>query len=83
MTMKKLLVYFLSAVLCLGVPMKISADDENLYDEMTGISASDSANAGIGISMMGWGLAIIIGITILALVLHQSTGSGHTDSSSS
>ncbi|PCI94533.1 hypothetical protein COB11_03720 [Candidatus Aerophobetes bacterium] len=39
-----------------------------------GISASDAMNAGIGVSMMGWGLAIIIGITILCLVLHQSRG---------
>lgn len=49
--------------------------DQIAYDEMMGISASDAMNAGIGISMMGWGLAIIIGITILCLVLHQSRGS--------
>ncbi|MCH9630384.1 MAG: hypothetical protein S4CHLAM37_03800 [Chlamydiia bacterium] len=49
--------------------------DQNSYDEMMGISASDAMNAGIGVSMMGWGLAIIIGITILCLVLHQSRGS--------
>lgn len=48
--------------------------DQNAYDEMMGISASDAMNAGIGVSMMGWGLAIIIGITILCIVLHQSRG---------
>ena len=49
--------------------------DQIAYDEIMGISASDAMNAGIGISMMGWGIAIIIGISILCLVLHQSRGS--------
>lgn len=80
--MKKILVYFLSLLLCLSAPAQLRADEDSMYQEMTGLSASDSSNAGIGISMMGWGVAIIVGITILALVLHQSTGSGHNDSSS-
>jgi hypothetical protein len=31
--------------------------------------------------MMGWGLAIIIGISILAIVLHQSAATTHASSS--
>ncbi len=80
--MKKLLVCFLSFSLCFALPMQGHADEDNIYDEITGISATDATNAGIGISMMGWGLAIVVGITILALVIHQSTATTAHSSSS-
>jgi hypothetical protein len=57
------------------------SDMQYEFDQAVGISASDSMATGIGVSMMGWGLAIIIGISILAIVLHQSAATTHASSS--
>ena len=74
--MKKLLTYFLIMGMVLFVPSYADSDydDQEAYDQKLGICASDSLYTGVGVSMMGWGISIIVGITILALVLHQSTG---------
>lgn len=74
--MKKLLTYFLiiGMIFCIPSYADGSYEDQDSYDQKLGICASDSLYAGVGVSMMGWGIAIIVGITILALVLHQSTG---------
>ena len=74
--MKKLLTYFLIMGMIFCTPSYADGiyEDQDSYDQKLGICASDSLYAGVGVSMMGWGIAIIVGITILALVLHQSTG---------
>ncbi|MEI8300098.1 MAG: hypothetical protein WCG10_00610 [Chlamydiota bacterium] len=74
--MKKLLTYFLIIGMLFCIPSYADGgyDNQDSYDQQLGICASDGLYAGVGASMMGWGIAIIVGITILALVLHQSTG---------
>ena len=43
------------------------------FDRAVGVCASDGMATALGASMMGWGLAIVIGISILSIVLHQSS----------
>lgn len=79
--MKKLLTYLLIVGMIFTLPSygDEDFDDHEAYDQKVGICASDGLYSGVGASMMGWGIAIILGITILALVLHQSTGgTAHT-----
>lgn len=82
--MKRLLVYILAFGLALSLPIQARSDSDSFdsYDQALGICAADSMDTGISMSMMGWGLAIIVGITILAIVIHQSAG-GNVHSSSS
>lgn len=83
---KKILSYLIAAAITCSIP----AHSENLdeiqenYEQALGICATDGLSTGVGVSMMGWGLAIIVGITILAIVIHQSAaGTAHNDGSSS
>jgi hypothetical protein len=80
----KLTAYLLTIALAFCLPSySENLDDiQDNYDQALGICAADGMSTGVGVSMMGWGLAIIVGITILAIVLHQSAG-GTTHSSSS
>lgn len=81
---KKLTAYLLTIALAFCLPSYSENLDEvqDNSDQALGICATDGMSTGVGVSMMGWGLAIIVGITILAIVLHQSAG-GTTHSSSS
>jgi hypothetical protein len=73
--MKKLIALFLSGSLVIFSPVHAqSLDDmQEKFDTAVGTCASDGIATGIGVSMMGWGLAIIVGISILSIVVHQST----------
>ena len=82
--MKKLMAYCVAAMMALCLPAHAENLDElqDSYEQALGICATDSLSTGVGVSMMGWGLAIIVGITILAIVLHQSAGGTmHRDTS--
>lgn len=79
---------FILCLLAFAMTCSFPAYSENLdeiqdsYEQSLGICAADGMSTGVGVSMMGWGLAIIVGITILAIVLHQSAGgTTHSDSS--
>lgn len=74
--MKKLTAYLLSIAMICYLPSYAENLDEvqDDYEQAIGVCAADGMSTGIGVSMMGWGIAIIVGITILAIVLHQSTG---------
>lgn len=82
--MKKLTVYLLAIAMACFVPSYSENLDEiqEDYDQTVGICATDGMSTGVGVSMMGWGIAIIVGISILAIVLHQSTSTAHSSSSS-
>lgn len=73
--MKKLIALLLSAALmtCSSVHSQSLDDMQEKFDTAVGTCASDGIATGIGVSMMGWGLAIIVGISILSIVVHQST----------
>lgn len=47
-----------------------------------GICAKKSYSDGVGFSMMGWGIAMVVTISILAVVLNQSIQHQHSSSSS-
>lgn len=72
--MKKLLKYLISGVLMFFSPLHCEnlTDMQERFDNAVGTCASDGIATGIGVSMMGWGLAIIVGISILSVVIHQS-----------
>ncbi|MBM3191111.1 MAG: hypothetical protein FJZ63_00460 [Chlamydiae bacterium] len=74
--MKRPFIYLLALGMALSLPSYAdeSFDDNETYDQRIGVCAADGLYTGVGASMMGWGIAIIVGITILALVFHQSTG---------
>ncbi len=83
--MKKIALSILMIALLCFVPSYPESLDAVIdeYDQAAGVCAADGMSTGVGVSMMGWGLAIIVGITILAVVLHQSTaGTTHSVSSS-
>ena len=73
--MKKLIALILSGALITFSPVHAQSLDEmqERFDSAVGTCASDGIATGIGVSMMGWGLASIVGISILSIVLHQST----------
>ena len=73
---KKLTTYLLALAMVGTIPSYSENLDEiqESYEQTLGICATDGMSTGVGVSMMGWGLAIIVGITILAIVLHQSGG---------
>lgn len=81
--MKKFISVFCIVLITLFSPSysQSLSDMQYEFDQAVGISASDSMATGVGVSMMGWGLAIIIGISILAIVLHQSAATTHASSS--
>ena len=84
--MKKITVYLLAIAMACSIPSYSENLDEiqEDYDQTVGICASDGMSTGVGVSMMGWGIAIIVGITILAIVLHQSAGgTAHSSTNSS
>lgn len=83
--MKKITVYFLAIAMACLVPSYSENLDEiqENYDQTIGICAADGMTTGVGVSMMGWGIAIIVGISILAIVLHQSLSSTAHSSTSS
>lgn len=72
--MKKFLALILAGALMTFSPAySQSLDDmQEKFDTAVGTCASDGIATGIGVSMMGWGLAIIVGISILSIVIHQS-----------
>jgi|AACY02.14.fsa_nt_gi hypothetical protein len=82
--MKKITVYILAIAMACSIPSYSESLDATIdeYDQAVGICAADGMSTGVGVSMMGWGLAIIVGIAILAIVLHQSTSTTHSSSSS-
>lgn len=73
--MKKSISIFLVCLLALSSTGHSQSLDEMQedFDRAVGVCASDGLATAIGTSMMGWGLAIIIGISILSIVLHQSS----------
>ena len=73
--MKKHLIVLLICLLSLSSPCHSQSLDEMQqdFDRTVGVCASDGMATAIGASMMGWGLAIIVGISILSIVLHQSS----------
>lgn len=80
---KKITIYLLAVAMLFHFPAHCEDLDEAqaVYDQALGICATDGMTTGVGVSMMGWGLAIIIGITILAIVIHQSAaGTTHQQS---
>lgn len=83
--MKKVMVYFLAIAMACCIPSYSENLDEiqEDYDQTVGICATDGMSTGVGVSMMGWGIAIIVGISILAIVLHQSAGGNAHSSSTS
>lgn len=78
---KKFLFFLLSLSLILSVPVKsdeiLSFEDDEI--EYVGTCATSGLCNGVGYSMMGWGIAFVIGITILAVVINQSI-TAHYDS---
>ena len=80
--MKKHLIVLLICLLSLSSPCHSQSLDEMQqdFDRTVGVCASDGMATAIGASMMGWGLAIIVGISILSIVLHQSQ-TAHTPTS--
>jgi hypothetical protein len=73
--MKKFIALLLTGALIAFSPAYTQSLDEmqEKFDAAVGTCASDGIATGIGVSMMGWGLAIIVGISILSIVMHQST----------
>ncbi len=53
----------------------LADNTEALYRE--GACASDGAYTALGLSMLGWGAGLAVGIGVLAAVLHQSTAHSH------
>lgn len=80
---KKLFFLLLSLSMILSSPVKsdeiISFEDDEI--EYTGTCATSGLCNGLGFSMMGWGIAVVIGITILAVVINQSL-TAHYDANS-
>lgn len=80
---KKLFFLLLSLSMVLSSPLKsdeiISFEDDEI--EYTGTCATSGLCNGLGFSMMGWGIAFVIGITILAVVINQSL-TAHYDANS-
>lgn len=73
--MKKFLalLFTTALVICSPVYPQSLDDMQEKFDNAVGTCASDGIATGIGVSMMGWGLAIIVGISILSIVVRQST----------
>jgi len=75
--MKKSLSIFIACALIvlprIHAVEKDSDVDISVYEDM-GDTGGDALSTGISLSMLGWGFLLITGITILAIVLHQSTG---------
>lgn len=80
---KKLFYLFLSLSLMVSSPLK--SDEVLTFEEdeieYTGTCATSGLCNGLGFSMMGWGIAFVIGITILAVVINQSL-TAHFDANS-
>lgn len=83
--MKKILTLILSFFLfiqpCHGQEF-VDEFEEDEQEEL-GMCAKKSYSDGVGFSMMGWGIAIIVTISILAVVLNQSIQHVQHSSSSS
>ncbi|MDN3508023.1 MAG: hypothetical protein P0S94_03790 [Simkaniaceae bacterium] len=70
------------AVVLAGAISFASADATSVQSEQVttadysdfGTVGAEAANRAINMSMFGWGLALAIGITIIALVVPSSTG---------
>ena len=74
--MKKFTAYLIAIAIACYLPSYADDLDEvqDDYEQAIGVCAADGMSTGVGVSMMGWGIAIIVGITILAIVIHQSAG---------
>jgi cytoskeletal protein RodZ len=83
--MKKKFTLFLAFLLCVSSSIKAEIiEDYDDDEENIGICAKESASNGVGFSMMGWGIAVVVTIAVLAVVLHQSLPpTAHNDSSNS
>jgi hypothetical protein len=83
--MRRWICIFAMALLCAA--QGFGGDDLDEYKRDTdalwrrGVGAEDGAFTAISLSMLGWGVGLAAGIGILASVLHQSTASAHTESS--
>jgi len=77
---KKAAALFLASSLFFALPA-YSEGETNLsqYNEV-GATGGDAFSNGVSLSMLSWGFIIITGITILSIVLHQSTSSQHGSS---
>jgi len=76
--MRKITFTFLSALLLLAPQLR--AQEEMVYKPDyefadSGFSRGDAGTEAIGASMFGWGILMIVGITILSLAVKSSTGS--------
>ncbi len=78
--MKRLMLMILIATAPLAARDCDTIDDlaqntDALYRE--GACAGDGAYTALGLSMLGWGAGLAVGIGVLAAVLHQSTAHSH------
>lgn len=80
---KKLFFWFLIFSVLVTSPLKseeiLTFEDDEI--EYIGTCATSGLCNGVGFSMMGWGIAFVIGITILAVVINQSL-TAHYDANS-
>ena len=82
--MKKLAACVLSGLLLATSPsmygQESSSESTELRSDYSDLGTASTVASGraIDLSMLGWGLAIIVAITIVSLVLHSSTATAHS-----
>lgn len=77
--MRKIAFTLLSTMLLLA-PQLRAQEEEMVYKPDyefadSGFSRGDAGSEAIGASMFGWGILMIVGITVLSLVVKSSTAS--------